>query len=162
MQGRALTTFHFRNRTLQEYLHQKLSSVRQQKLHKRAGEYLETFYGDHWSDAAAALSLHFRFAKDAEKALRYTIEAGKKESGWPALTHFRYAKELLKLIHNVDDSLIETIYDEERGSDWLIMDMEENGTDHYGCKLKVCMTPEELEEYTEKEEDFEAWKKVSG
>ncbi len=73
--------YQFSHALVQQTLRERLSTSRRVRLHARAGETLETLYGEHPDDHAAELAYHFGEAipvSGTDKMLQYTVLAGER------------------------------------------------------------------------------------
>lgn len=94
----------FAHALLREAIYGSLIPERRRLLHARAGSALERLAGDHASERAAELAYHFVLARRADeasdKALRYSLEAGRRAAGLSArreaLDHYTHACEVLE------------------------------------------------------------------
>ena len=110
---KVLSLFHFRNTLTQQHVYQELGAAQRRRLHKRVGECLEALYGDKRMELAGQLAIHFRIAREPEKALTYTIEAARAASrdyaSREALRYYKMALELWELTPTRDPALKATL-----------------------------------------------------
>ena len=84
--------------------------------------------------------------------MRYTLAAARQALWWDAVAHYRSAQELLHLMPTMDQSTEEAINQEE--DEVWDSAMDDDLFDHYGLKLKACMTPEEYKNACERERNL--------
>jgi DNA-binding SARP family transcriptional activator len=100
----------FAHALIRETLYDQLTTVRRVQLHRRAGEALETLYGEHEEPHLAELAYHFFEAApggDADKAVDYARRAASRALGSLAYEEaarlVRTALDALDLAHPGDD-----------------------------------------------------------
>ncbi|MBI3966744.1 MAG: AAA family ATPase, partial [Chloroflexi bacterium] len=84
---------------VQQVLYGAILAPRQRRLHLRAAQALESLYADRLENDLDELARHYLEGNDLEKALEYTVRAGKRAfalTSWEqAVLHFETALELL-------------------------------------------------------------------
>ena len=90
----------FRHDLVRDGLYRRLGSARRMRLHATIGARLAQAYGEHGSDIAAELALHFEKAHDPRRAAQHRREAGHKAlqryAHLEALTHAAKGLALLE------------------------------------------------------------------
>ncbi|MGH8946834.1 MAG: adenylate/guanylate cyclase domain-containing protein [Acidimicrobiia bacterium] len=71
-------TLHFRHALFRDVAYEGLPYRHRRELHARAGEVIESSFGDHPEEEASRLSLHFFMAQRYDKAWRYSRLAGER------------------------------------------------------------------------------------
>ncbi len=74
--GGSEADFHFTHALIPSALLDEMSTMRRQRLHRRAGQALETLYPQRLAELAPRLSRHFVEAGDHARAARYLVQAG--------------------------------------------------------------------------------------
>lgn len=96
------TSFAFVHALIPLTLHEGLSALRRQRLHRRAAQAIERVHADRLpsGDFAAALGRHYAEAGDLEKAIEYYTQAGERARSVyaysEAIDHYRHVLDLLK------------------------------------------------------------------
>jgi tetratricopeptide (TPR) repeat protein len=101
----------FTHALMRDAIYGSLIPERRRLLHARAGSALERLAGEHALERAAELAYHFvlalRHGDAGDKALRYSLEAGRRAAALSAareaLDHFTHACELLEAAHDEAD-----------------------------------------------------------
>jgi predicted ATPase/DNA-binding SARP family transcriptional activator len=68
--------YRFRHVLFQTYLHENLSRTQQELYHAQVGQALEAIYGEHSDEIASQLVSHFELAGDAQRVVKYALQAG--------------------------------------------------------------------------------------
>ena len=93
----------------QETLYERIPFSKRQSVHQQIGMQLEQAYGEHASDNAAELAVHFECGRDFSRAVHYHQLAGDKalerRAHPEAAAHFTQA---IELAHNLRDSIEHT------------------------------------------------------
>ncbi|MGE3267421.1 MAG: tetratricopeptide repeat protein [Chloroflexota bacterium] len=108
------TGYRFGHAMIREALYRRLSGPRRASLHARAGEIIERLAGERADDRAAELAYHFALAASvaptAQKALRFSLDAGRRAAALSAhreaLRHFTRACDVLDLHGSSDDAAL--------------------------------------------------------
>ena len=104
-EGAAVARYGFRHSLYQNVLYERVSTSRRVQLHRRIAKREEDLYGDHVSDIAAELAMHFERGQDYGQAAKYLQHAAKT-----ALRRFAYqdavglARRGLKLLERLADT----------------------------------------------------------
>lgn len=92
--------FRFRHSLFQQHLYNRLGEIEREVLHLQVGETLESLYGEHVDEIAPQLALHFAEARDAERAVNYSLRAGDKArslyANEEAIGHYERALTFLR------------------------------------------------------------------
>jgi DNA-binding winged helix-turn-helix (wHTH) protein/predicted ATPase len=83
--GEVVTRYGFRHALYQNVLYERVSPTRRIQMHWRIGNRLEDLYGDHVSEIAAELAMHFERGRDYWRAAKYLQHAAEN-----ALRRFAY------------------------------------------------------------------------
>ncbi len=96
----ARLSFAFAHALIPTTLRERLSSLRRQRLHKRAAQALERIHADRLDTLAAQLGQHYAEAGDGEKAIEYLLKAGDQARRVyaydEAIEHYQQALTFLK------------------------------------------------------------------
>jgi predicted ATPase/DNA-binding SARP family transcriptional activator len=93
LRGQRLSRYRFRHFLLHKYLYDSLDSVERAKAHEAVARALEDLYGEDNSDVAVHLAWHWEQAGLMDKAMGYSLQAGKRamemSAHHEAAQHFR-------------------------------------------------------------------------
>ena len=103
--GTLTSRYQFTHALYQDTLYAQLVEARQARLHRLVGERQEAGYGDHASEIAAELAVHFEQGRDLPRAVQYFQQAGQN-----ALQRNAYQEtsvqltQALRLLHTLPES----------------------------------------------------------
>lgn len=97
--GRVSAVFSFTHHVFRDALYARIPAVRQVRLHRRIGEFLETLLAT-GTESAGRLAMHFRLGRDDARAIRYLRMSAERDLGRnahrEAIEHITLALELLR------------------------------------------------------------------
>jgi predicted ATPase len=103
--GQTVTRYGFIHALYQNVLYDQLSPSRRAHAHQRIGEWSEIFYGEHASEIAAELAMHFDRAGNLTEAVKYLHKAAEND-----IRRFAYREAValsrrgLELVKRLPDS----------------------------------------------------------
>jgi DNA-binding winged helix-turn-helix (wHTH) protein/tetratricopeptide (TPR) repeat protein len=107
--GNPSTGFRFGHHLFREVLYEGIPQLRRVRLHSAIGTYIETAFGQRATERAGELALHFRAARDDERAVRYLRVAAEQALGrnahGEAIKHLTTALEILGRRPDLPDAL---------------------------------------------------------
>ena len=100
--GETVTRYSFIHTLYQNVLYERVPASRRVQLHRRIGERGEEVYGDHARRIAGELAMHFGYARDYHRAVKYLEQAAENAAARLAnhetVRLSRRALELLKML----------------------------------------------------------------
>ena len=100
--GETVTRYSFIHALYQNVLYERVPASRRVQLHRRIGERGEEVYGDHARRIAGELAMHFGYARDYHRAVKYLEQAAENAAARLAnhetVRLSRRALELLKML----------------------------------------------------------------
>ena len=77
--GQPVSRYAFIHALYQNVLYERLSASRRVQLHQRIGDWGDEFYGEHATDIAAELAMHFDRAANVRQAVKYLRQAAEND-----------------------------------------------------------------------------------